>query len=150
MYPKRKRGTAMGLIASDVYADLSKHKQYAPMEDEMNSFNKATILHQSLGEITASVKLLASASLRLPASVSVKLLATASAKLLASSKPLALRQPLALGEASVTALYDVRRLQPSEDPLTIQQELRSPMLIRSHTQENCQLADLRVFLYWRT
>ncbi|KAH3805849.1 hypothetical protein DPMN_134176 [Dreissena polymorpha] len=27
------------------------------------------------------------------------------------------RHPKALGEASVTALYDVRRFQPSEDPL---------------------------------
>ncbi|KAH3841510.1 hypothetical protein DPMN_114975 [Dreissena polymorpha] len=43
----------------------------------------------------------------------MKLLATASLKLLASAKPLALCQPKALGEASVTALYDVRRLQPS-------------------------------------
>ncbi|KAH3831602.1 hypothetical protein DPMN_104872 [Dreissena polymorpha] len=56
---------------------------------------------------------------------SVKLLATASVKLLATSKSLALRHPKALGEACVTSLYDFRRLQPSEDPLTIQQELRS-------------------------
>ncbi|KAH3819163.1 hypothetical protein DPMN_120896 [Dreissena polymorpha] len=41
---------------------------------------------------------------------SVKLLATASVRLLASAKPLALCHPIALGEASVTALYDVRRL----------------------------------------
>ncbi|KAH3898077.1 hypothetical protein DPMN_022301 [Dreissena polymorpha] len=41
---------------------------------------------------------------------SVKLLATASVRLLASAKPLALRHPKALGEASVTALYDVRIL----------------------------------------
>ncbi|KAH3819663.1 hypothetical protein DPMN_121405 [Dreissena polymorpha] len=45
---------------------------------------------------------------------------TVSVKLLASANP------KALGEASVTALYDVRRLQSSADPLTIQQELRSP------------------------
>ncbi|KAH3782103.1 hypothetical protein DPMN_160014 [Dreissena polymorpha] len=96
---------------------------------------------------------------------SVKLLGTASVKLLASAKPLALRLPKALGEASVTALYDVRRLQPSEDPLTIQQELKSPgstvrsqrkhpnasehpflqKLIRSHTQENSPLV---VVLLW--
>ncbi|KAH3881699.1 hypothetical protein DPMN_005626 [Dreissena polymorpha] len=74
---------------------------------------------------TAFVRLLASASVKLPASVSVKLLATASVKLLAFAKPLALRHHKALGEATVTALYDVRRFQPSEEPLTIQQELRS-------------------------
>ncbi|KAH3783395.1 hypothetical protein DPMN_161332 [Dreissena polymorpha] len=34
----------------------------------------------------------------------------ASVRLLAFAKPLALRQLKALGEASVTALYDVRRL----------------------------------------
>ncbi|KAH3790809.1 hypothetical protein DPMN_169016 [Dreissena polymorpha] len=70
---------------------------------------KAATLHQSLSEATGSVKL--------PAFASVKLLASASVRLLASAKPLALRHPKALGEASVTALYDVRRLQHSEDPL---------------------------------
>ncbi|KAH3834243.1 hypothetical protein DPMN_107563 [Dreissena polymorpha] len=47
---------------------------------------------------------------------SVKLLATASVRLLDSAKPLALRHPKALGEASVTAVYDVRILQISENP----------------------------------
>ncbi|KAH3755118.1 hypothetical protein DPMN_189804 [Dreissena polymorpha] len=47
---------------------------------------------------------------------SVKLLATASVRLLDSAKLLALRHPKALGEASVTALYDVRILQHSENP----------------------------------
>ncbi|KAH3747563.1 hypothetical protein DPMN_181990 [Dreissena polymorpha] len=48
---------------------------------------------------------------------SVKLLATTSVGLLASAKPLALRHPKALGEAFLYALYDVRRLQHSENPL---------------------------------
>ncbi|KAH3726072.1 hypothetical protein DPMN_051928 [Dreissena polymorpha] len=61
--------------------------------------------------------------MKLLASVSLTLLAIACVKLLACTKPLALRHPKVLGEASVTALYDIRRLQPSEDPLTIQQEL---------------------------
>ncbi|KAH3791080.1 hypothetical protein DPMN_169291 [Dreissena polymorpha] len=47
---------------------------------------------------------------------SVRLLATASVRQLTSAKPLALRHPKALGEASVTALYDVRSLQHSENP----------------------------------
>ncbi|KAH3850632.1 hypothetical protein DPMN_093056 [Dreissena polymorpha] len=56
---------------------------------------------------------------------SVKQLATACVRLLDSAIPLALRYHMALGEASVTALCDVRILQYSENPLTIQQELRS-------------------------
>ncbi|KAH3805399.1 hypothetical protein DPMN_133702 [Dreissena polymorpha] len=44
---------------------------------------------------------------------SVKLLVTASVRLLASAS----RHPKALGEASVTALYDVRSIQHSENPL---------------------------------
>ncbi|KAH3872573.1 hypothetical protein DPMN_035791 [Dreissena polymorpha] len=47
---------------------------------------------------------------------SVRLLATTSVRLLASAKPLAVRLPKALGEAPVTALYDVRILQHSENP----------------------------------
>ncbi|KAH3789873.1 hypothetical protein DPMN_168062 [Dreissena polymorpha] len=47
---------------------------------------------------------------------SVRLLATASVRQLTSAKPLALRHPKALGEASVTALYDVRSLQHYENP----------------------------------
>ncbi|KAH3813150.1 hypothetical protein DPMN_141601 [Dreissena polymorpha] len=46
---------------------------------------------------------------------SVKLLVTASVRLLASAKTLA--HPKALGEASVTALYDVRSIQHSENSL---------------------------------
>ncbi|KAH3871719.1 hypothetical protein DPMN_034931 [Dreissena polymorpha] len=76
---------------------------------------------------------------------SVKLLASASLKLLV------LRHPKALGEASVTAMYDVRRLQPSEDPLTIQQELRSPgSTVRSqrkhpNTSERCSFRVTSLF-----
>ncbi|KAH3823126.1 hypothetical protein DPMN_124925 [Dreissena polymorpha] len=57
---------------------------------------------------------------------SVKLLATTFVRLLSSAKPLALLHSKPLGEASVTAWFDVHILQPTEDPLTIQQELRSP------------------------
>ncbi|KAH3748207.1 hypothetical protein DPMN_182712 [Dreissena polymorpha] len=56
---------------------------------------------------------------------SVKLIATASVRLLASAKPLALRHPKALGEASVNALYDVRRLH-TLNILYRKQELCSP------------------------
>ncbi|KAH3789156.1 hypothetical protein DPMN_167328 [Dreissena polymorpha] len=56
---------------------------------------------------------------------SVKQLATASVRLLASAKPLALRYPKALGEASVTAVYDLRRLH-TLNTLYRKQELCSP------------------------
>ncbi|KAH3706008.1 hypothetical protein DPMN_065387 [Dreissena polymorpha] len=96
-------------------------------------------------------------------------------RLLASAKPLALRHP----KASVTALYDVRILKHSEKPSTrnrnsaaraapfeacSQREYPTapeycsceyctflfrcgPVSIRKRT---LQLADLRVFIYWRT
>ncbi|XP_052224055.1 uncharacterized protein LOC127839712 [Dreissena polymorpha] len=83
--------------------------------------------------------------------VSVKLLATVSVKLLASAKPLALRHPKALGEASVTASYDVRRLQPSEDPLTIQQKLRSPSsTVRSQHRTGRSLGPVLTLEFNRT
>ncbi|KAH3839574.1 hypothetical protein DPMN_113006 [Dreissena polymorpha] len=110
---------------SEVHSTRNRNSaaRAAPFNININTQLLLNTFHASTVPFSLDVIPLASAR---ELTVSVKLLATSSVKLLASEKPLALRHPKALGEASVTALYNVGRLQPSQDPLTIQQILRSP------------------------